>query len=137
MIKLDLQGYEDLKAKLQSANSKQIHEALTTSAIVVHNEAKMLSPVDTGRLRGSITWQVYDDYAEVGTNVDYAPYLENGTGIYAVNGDGRPDQWRYKDASGEWHTTSGQKPQPFMEPALTNNEQRIIDIFKQKVGFDT
>ena len=41
--------------------------------------AKKLCPVDTGRLRNSITHQQYDDYTEViGTNVEYAPYVELG-----------------------------------------------------------
>lgn len=39
--------------------------------------------VDTGRLRGSITWRLGRDgesiYADVGTNVEYAIYLEKGT----------------------------------------------------------
>ena len=42
--------------------------------------AKRLCPVDTGRLRNSITHQQYDDHTEViGTNVEYAPYVELGT----------------------------------------------------------
>ena len=41
---------------------------------------KRLCPVDTGRLRNSITHQQLDDYTEViGTNVKYAPYVELGT----------------------------------------------------------
>lgn len=36
--------------------------------------AKMLCPVDTGRLRNSITHQQYDENTEIiGTNVEYAP----------------------------------------------------------------
>lgn len=42
--------------------------------------AKKLCPVDTGRLRNSITHQQYDEHTEVvGTNVEYAPYVELGT----------------------------------------------------------
>lgn len=42
--------------------------------------AKELCPVDTGRLRNSITHQQYDENTEIiGTNVEYAPYLELGT----------------------------------------------------------
>ena len=41
--------------------------------------AKKLCPVDTGRLRNSITHQQYDDDTEVvGSNVEYAPYVELG-----------------------------------------------------------
>ena len=42
--------------------------------------AKKLCPVDTGNLRNSITHARYDENTEViGTNVEYAPYVELGT----------------------------------------------------------
>ena len=42
--------------------------------------AKKLCPVDTGRLRASITHAQYDDDTEIiGSNVEYAPYVELGT----------------------------------------------------------
>jgi HK97 gp10 family phage protein len=49
----------------------------------VQNEARRLCPVDTGRLRSSITMTEGQDahgpYVEVGTNVSYAAYVEYGT----------------------------------------------------------
>jgi HK97 gp10 family phage protein len=41
--------------------------------------AKALCPVDTGRLRNSISHAVEGDSAYIGTNVEYAPYVEMGT----------------------------------------------------------
>ena len=42
--------------------------------------AKQLCPVDTGNLRNSITHKQFDENTEViGTNVEYAPYVELGT----------------------------------------------------------
>lgn len=42
--------------------------------------AKKLCPVDTGRLRNSITHVQLDENTEaIGTNVEYAPYVELGT----------------------------------------------------------
>lgn len=38
-----------------------------------------LGAVDTGRLRGSISHATDEDTAYVGTNVEYAPYVELGT----------------------------------------------------------
>ena len=60
-------------------------EAATTRALEImggkaEGYAKMLCPVDTGRLRNSITHQQYDETTEViGTNVEYAPFVELGT----------------------------------------------------------
>lgn len=55
--------------------------------------AKKLCPVDTGRLRNSITHQQYDENTEVvGTNVEYAPFVElghhtaGGAGVNYVSG---------------------------------------------------
>ena len=43
------------------------------------DEITKLGAVDTGRLRGSITHATADDAAYIGTNVEYAPYVELGT----------------------------------------------------------
>lgn len=60
----------------QAARSK----ALEIIGGKAESYAKKICPVDTGRLRNSITHQQYDDHTEVvGTNVDYAPYVELGT----------------------------------------------------------
>lgn len=43
------------------------------------DEITTLGAVDTGRLRGSISHAVGKDEAYIGTNVEYAPYVELGT----------------------------------------------------------
>lgn len=49
----------------------------------IEGKAKRYTPVDTGRLRSSLTSVVSSDgeglYAMVGTDVEYAPYVEFGT----------------------------------------------------------
>lgn len=56
---------------------------LTRKAIRTVRHAKRIAPVDTGRLRSSITHEVGGDaegiVARVGTNVEYAAHLEYGT----------------------------------------------------------
>lgn len=53
--------------------------------------AKKRCPVDTGRLRNSITHQRYDENTEViGSNVEYAPYVELGTSRMAARPYLRP-----------------------------------------------
>ena len=103
---------------------------LKQSCLLVENKAKELCPVDTGQLRASISSKVDGDTGSIGTNVDYAPYVEYGTGVFAVAGNGRQTPWSYQDAKGDWHYTTGQRPQPYLEPALTQNETQIIDIFR-------
>lgn len=58
---------------------EQIDAALETIGLVAEGYAKRLCPVDTGRLRNSISHAVDNNAAYIGTNVDYAVYVEMGT----------------------------------------------------------
>ena len=126
-MRVEVLGVDALMAKLSAVD---VQEALNESCLLVENTAKENCPVDSGQLRNSITSNVSGETGEVGTNVEYAPYVEYGTGVY---NPGRLTPWSYQDASGEWHTTTGQKPQPFLVPALDSNRDKILNIFKEKV----
>lgn len=110
----------------------RVLDALETSGKLVEDSAKLLCPVDTGLLIGSITHKVFPNDLKVivGTPVEYGPYIELGTGEFAENGEGRKGGWYYVDEKGNKHFTFGNKPQPFLRPALLNNKQNIERIFK-------
>lgn len=123
---------DELTKKMDPETAKA---AMGKACAVVEAAAKEKAPKGTGELRRSITSEVQDIGGEVQgvvfTPLEYAPYVEYGTGLFAVNG-GRTDvPWSYKDDKGEWHTTSGQHPQPYMRPALDENRELIIRIFKE------
>ena len=124
---------EKLIGKLNKLSNQQMDQALNKACILVENQAKENCPVDTGELRMSITHYVEGQTGIVGTNKHYAPYVEYGTGLFAKEGNGRQTPWSYQDAKGEWHSTKGQKPQPFLEPALLDNEKNIIKIFDEAI----
>lgn len=129
-----MSSIDSIILKFENLGNTSVHNALEKACLLVENDAKTRAPVDTGNLRNSITHEVDDNEGVVGTNVEYAPYVEFGTGLFSSQGDGRQDvPWRYQDANGQWHTTSGQNPQPFLEPALKNNQQKIQDIFKNAI----
>lgn len=112
-----------------------IKGALGTACALVERAAKEKAPKGTGELRRSITSKVEADddgyKGVVYTPLFYAPYVEFGTGLFAEEG-GRSDvPWHYKDDKGEWHSTSGQHPQPFMRPALNENREQITRILKE------
>lgn len=71
-----------LDALLNSADGP-VAKHLTKLAVRVERRAKHLAPVDTGRLRASVTNELGRDgrglVVRVGTNVHYAPHLEYGT----------------------------------------------------------
>lgn len=87
--------------------------------------------VDTGRLRASITHIVDDDSVYIGSNVEYAPYVELGTGIYASEGNGRQTPWFYVDDKGQGHFTHGMKPRHFLKNAITNYTSEYQDILEK------
>lgn len=87
--------------KINKANKRIINKA----CLMVVRDAKILCPVDTGRLRSSITHETEGIIGRVGTNVEYARAVELGT--------------------------EKQSPQPYLRPALHANEKKILALFKK------
>lgn len=83
-------------------------EALEMIGLVAEGNVATITPVDTGRLRASISHEVDDRTAVIGTNVEYAPFVELGT--------------------------SSQKAQPYLKPGVesgTSQYQTIVErVFK-------
>lgn len=111
--------------------SKPDQKLLTKIGLLVEAEAREKCPVDTGILKASITSWTDDNSAYIGTNMKYGVYVHEGTGIYAENG--RKTPWRYKTPDGNWHTTKGQEPQPFLEEALNDKKQEILELVKESI----
>ena len=71
--------FESHIGEIMDALPEQIEQALTAIGMTAETHAKELCPVDTGRLRNSITHDVEGQTAIIGTNVEYAAYVELGT----------------------------------------------------------
>ena len=122
-------------------NSKEVLEAMQQAAVralekcglTAEGYAKKLCPVDTGNLRNSITHTVDEEEpaAYIGSNAEYAAYVELGTGKY-VSG-GRPTPWVYQDEKGNWHRTHGQKAQPYLKPAVAANANTYRKIIEDEL----
>lgn len=79
-IKVEYQGFDELGKKLDKGTvDKSTKEPFTKLVLETEALAKKSTVVDTGRLRASITHQIYAISAEIGTNVQYAPFIEFGT----------------------------------------------------------
>jgi HK97 gp10 family phage protein len=121
---------------IQNVVNKLLPEALKQGlealGQLIENTAKENCPVDDGQLRASITHQITDDLSsvEIGSNLEHAPYVHQGTGLFAKEGDGRQTPWRYQDAKGDWHTTKGQKPQPFLQNAVDAKRSELERPFE-------
>jgi HK97 gp10 family phage protein len=131
-MNIEFNGLEDLFKKLDGiADEAKLKQCLGKACAIVEASAKQKAPKGDGDLRRSIASKVEGDIGTVYTPLEYAPYVEFGTGLFAENG-GRTDvPWSYQDEEGEWHSTSGMKPHPYMRPALEENRENIIRVFKE------
>ena len=138
---LEIEGLEQFTERIQEmANTRALERAMGKACAIVERDAIKNAPKDHGDLRRSIQSKVENDGHEVVgtvfTPLEYAPYVEYGTGLFAESGNGRQTPWKYKDDEDNWHTTKGQHPQPFMRPALSENKQNILRVVKKVVFND-
>ena len=87
-----------------------IDAALEEIGLLAEGYAAGRCPVDTGNLRGSITHEVDagENAVYIGTNVEYAPYVELGT--------------------------SRQRAQPFLRPAASEHGAQYRRVLEKALG---
>ena len=135
-MSIEFQGLNELLNSLEElANVDQLEGSLKRACALVERSAKQKAPKGTGELRRSITSKIEKNGDEIQgvvfTPLEYAPYVEYGTGLFAEEGGRQDVPWNYQDDKGEWHSTSGQKPKPYMRPALDENREAILRIIKE------
>ena len=168
-IKIKIEGYDGLLLKLSKIAEMDLKRKVDKATALVHGQAVSLAPtgvsggaglsgsirMETKRLPKAIQGKVY-------TNLEYAPYVEFGTGIkgngtYPYNIKGL--NLAYKDApwfipaseisdkvaekyhftkiygknGSEYYICYGQEAQPYMYPALKLNEKKIRAIMSEGV----
>ena len=104
------------------SNSVQVNRTMCNKveALLLEVSAEIVSQtarntrVKTGKTKGSWKANVRDTGDEytaiIGSDEENAIWEEFGTGIHALNGDGRKDGWAYEDAEGNDHFTRGKRP---------------------------
>ena len=70
--------YKDNTDEVIAALKNAKKRGLEAIGLTAEGYAKKGTPVDTGRLRNSIAHAVEDDAAFIGTNVEYAVFVEAG-----------------------------------------------------------
>lgn len=119
---------------LKDLDNKKL-TALEAVGIAAEGFCKRLTPVDLGTLRNSMTHAVRGDDVYIGSNLQYAPFVELGTGIYASDGKGRQSPWGYYDRNGKYHVTRGMKPHHMLKKAAsehTEEYKRIIEAIMKR-----
>lgn len=133
-----IEGMEEVLESLNGAiDVNKLAAAMGRACALVERSAKQKAPKGNGELRRSITSKVDksgdDAVGVVYTPLEYAPYVEFGTGLFAEEGGRQDVPWCYQDDEGEWHSTSGMKPQPYMRPALNENREQIKRILREGI----
>lgn len=121
----------EVKGKINDALIAALIEA---SGEIVSQTARN-SRVDTEQTKGSFEYVVDEEKLEstVGSPLENAIWEEFGTGIQALNGDGRKTAWHYKDLKGNWHTTTGKKGTRAFFRAFQKLKNPIIKMFESKM----
>ena len=130
-MKITLDDHSD---EVLSALDTALARGLEKCGLVAEGYAKKLCPVDTGNLRNSITHTVTDvneQAAYVGSNTEYAAYVELGTGVFYPGG--RQTPWVYTDAKGNTHMTHGQRAKPYIKPAVADHTPQYQKIIKSEL----
>jgi len=138
---MSINGVDSLIKKLNALGgnaNKVLETSIAKQTKLIQGEAKDLCPVDSGDLQQRIYTDVKSHQSKVigkvFTNVEYAAYVEFGTGKKGEEsgGDKYPGPLSYKqdkwlvnipDVGPRW--IEGQPAQPFMYPALKNNEELV------------
>ena len=133
---IKLEGLEEVFGKIDTlVDERELEQTMGKCCALVERSAKQKAPKGTGELRNSITSKVEIDEGEVRgivyTPLEYAPYIEFGTGLFAEQGGRQDVPWCYQDDEGNWHSTSGQHPRPYMRPALNENRELIKRVLKE------
>lgn len=104
--------FKDNSKEFLDAMENAIKNGLTAIGMTAEGHAKRnLYPghgLDTGRLRNSITFATEKDAVYIGTNVEYAPYVELGT--------------------------VKMSPRPYLRPAATDHKAEYEALMRAAMG---
>lgn len=99
---VEIRGIDEILQKLDDmASDEEIKQRLGQACALVERAAKQKAPKDNGELRRSITSKVEGTTGIVFTPLEYAPYVEYGTGLFAEEAGRKDVPWCYQDDKGE------------------------------------
>jgi HK97 gp10 family phage protein len=121
----------------QKQFAKRIEDVLEEESKKIRDLAKARVPVDSGKLKKSIKVKKIGSRLnvafQIGSELEYALYVEYGTGKFAANGDGRQTPWVYYK-NGRFYFTHGMHPQPFLIPTFNDRKEEVIRAVNRELG---
>lgn len=111
-ISFHIKGLNEFNSNIKKADTWFNHamkQALELSGKEVQKKARAIVPIDTGRLRKSINYQVGKSRVLIGPDTDYDIFVEEGT---------------YK-----------MRARPYLRPGLLKSESAIIGFFEEGIDY--
>jgi HK97 gp10 family phage protein len=137
MIRFKIEGMKEAIRNIQDWELEKIRQSrlqIERSAINIEREAKNLCPVDDQILRPSIAKKVTATdsgrvlEAEVGTVVEYAPFVEFGTGSgVSVPAEQQEFAMQFKGKTGR---VRNYPARPFLFPAWERERPKFINAME-------
>ena len=106
-LKIDATKFQKFLRDAPDKMAVAMRNSIYKITLLVERSAKQNTPVDTGRLRSSISNNIRPMHAEVRTNTNYAVYVHEGT--------------RYMSA------------RPFMRDAVREVSQQVNSIVREEL----
>lgn len=127
---------------------RAVEDSLNEIGDAIIQHVHDLAPVDTGRLQDSYIKDVDESkrVVHIGSPLDWAAYVELGTGPYYQTPPGWVDNfmtrgshttspwWYYDDYYDEWRLGGFVRAQPYLRPAFLNYVNEYKRIFKRNLG---
>ena len=150
-IEGDQRARNSLRGMAIQLHGREMVNAMARATVTLERSAKKNSPVDTGRLRSSISHAEFSTgfpspklVGIVGTNVTYAPFMEFGTGTFAGKSPHRPpasalSRWARRHGMNPFIVAraifekGGLEPRHYLSDALEENESKIAEILNTGV----
>ena len=132
---------QDNTKEILNSLEDHITRALTKIGIKAEKYAKARCPVGTpestgiqgyrgGTLRNSITFEVEDDTVAIGSNVEYAPYVELGTGPFFE----APPEWeQFGTTKGSGGGSGYVHARPYLRPAIEDHLDEYVKIIESEL----
>lgn len=145
-IQLRVEGMAELQSKMEQVAKDLVGqpmvEGMRQATLLVTRDARLLAPVDTGRLKNSIVpdLRVVSDtvIGVVGTNVRPAPYVEFGTKPHFPPLD-KLQVWASRHGTTAYAVARGiaahgTKAHHYLQGAFDKNQQQIKDLIGNVVS---
>ncbi len=149
--KIEIKGMDRILAKLDKIKNAQVlNEGVTKACLLIEDQAKKNvtrgenisewkadDPSEVAMVKAMITHNVrsYPSgcVGKVGINSLFAIWMHQGTGLEAINGDGRKEvPWFWKDPrTGQTKSSSGRKPTQFLLNALDKKREAVKNVIKK------